>query len=564
MRPRREEMAGTGLEIEANLRGIGHVLRDMTLSVPPFQRNYSWTGEQVSDYWYDLRAAISAAQPYYFMGTVVVSRDGDLQAIVIDGQQRLATTSLLLAAIRDRLTDGNESNRASTLQSRYLTGWSLEKNLDEPRLDLNEADRPYFRSAILHQSPTASIHHRPLLAAAFDRLRDFVAAESEAAGPHWVERLLQWVEFLDRRAQVILMETANDGDAFMVFETLNDRGLPLAVADVIKNYLLSLSRSSLADASELWLTAVNAIEESGPPDSLTDFIRHWWNARSGATRERDLYAFIRAAIRSAEQSLNALEELAREAPMYASLTDTGHLLWEEQQPSARKAASVLVDLGLEQYRPLALAVLSQLQPPAVTQILVATVAWSVRALIVGGSGGGTAERLYAEAAVRVINGRSDSAQTVFTDINPLVARDGEFRSAFASRKIYRSATARYLLRALSAEDALPDNLNGLVPVPVFPRTDPNHLWTQFANPDQLAEVAGRLGNFVLLARGDVRDAPLEPLARYTYLTARAQQSSGLIVPWVELALDEITRRQSVMAERAVRIWPVLSNPRQGA
>lgn len=536
----------------------------MTLSVPPFQRNYSWTEEQVSDYWYDLRAAISAAQPYYFMGTVVVSRDGGPGAIVIDGQQRLATTSLLLAAIRDRLSDGNEANRASTLQSRYLTGWSLENNVDEPRLDLNEADRPYFRSAVLHQVSNATTPHRPLLSAAFDRLREFVAAESEAAGPHWVERLLQWVEYLDRRAQVILMETANDGDAFMVFETLNDRGLPLAVADVIKNYLLSLSRSRLEDASALWLAAVDAIEESGPRDSLTDFIRHWWNARSGATRERDLYAFIRSAIRSADQSMSALEDLAREAPMYASLTDVGHLLWEEQEGPARSAASVLVDLGLEQYRPLALAVLSQLPPSAVTQILLATVGWSVRALIVGGSGGGTAERLYAEAAVRVMNGRSDNAEAVFSDVSPLIARDMEFEAAFAARRIHRSATLRYLLRALSAEQALPDGSDGLVPVPMFPRTDPNQLWTRFASADQLADVTGRLGNFVLLNRGDVGDAPLEPLARYAYLTARAEQAGGVLVPWNELALDEVGRRQSVMAERAVRIWPLLPGLQEGA
>ncbi|WP_341946721.1 DUF262 domain-containing protein [Microbacterium sp. LWH11-1.2] len=557
-------MAGTGLEIEANLRGIGHVLRDMTLSVPPFQRNYSWTEEQVSDYWYDLRAAISAAQPYYFMGTVVVSRDGGPGAIVIDGQQRLATTSLLLAAIRDRLSDGNEANRARTLQSRYLTGWSLENNVDEPRLDLNEADRPYFRSAVLHQLGNAATPHRPLLSAAFDRLRGFVAAESEAAGPHWVERLLQWVEYLDRRAQVILMETANDGDAFMVFETLNDRGLPLAVADVIKNYLLSLSRSRLEDASALWLAAVDAIEASGPRDSLTDFIRHWWNARSGATRERDLYAFIRSAIRSGDQSMSALKDLAREAPMYASLTDVGHLLWEEQQGPARSAASVLIDLGLEQYRPLALAVLSQLPPSAVTQILLAAVGWSVRALIVGGSGGGTAERLYAEAAVRVMNGRSDNAEAVFSDVSTLIARDKEFEAAFAARRIHRSATLRYLLRALCAEQALPDGSDGLVPVPMFPRTDPNQLWTRIASADQLADVTGRLGNFVLINREDVGDAPLEPLARYAYLTARAEQAGGVLVPWNELALDEVGRRQSVMAERAVRIWPLLPDPQEGA
>lgn len=551
------------LDIDANLRGIGHVLRDSTLSVPPFQRNYSWTLEEVDEYWYDLRAAISANQPYYFMGTVVVSRDTSEAAVVIDGQQRLATTSLLLAAIRDVLVEGNETSRAATLENRYLIAWSLTHNVEEPRLELNEADRLYFRSAVLNQAAGLPASDRPLLSAAFSRLRSHVKDESESAGPHWVEKLLQWVDFLDKRAQVILMETANDGDAFMVFETLNDRGLPLAVADVIKNYLLGLSRSKLDEASDYWHSAVQAIEDSRSRDSLTDFIRHWWNSRNGATRERDLYSFIRSSIRSEEQALIALRELARQAPYYAALTDPGHPLWEEQSLESLASARVLVDLGLEQYRPLALAALSELAPRDVEPIFRATVNWSVRALIVGGSGGGTAERLYSEAAVRVTNGRSASAESVYGDVMPLVARDQEFEVAFAQRKINRSSTLRYLLRALATGDPTTGELDNLVPVAMFPRSDSSGEWSRIASQDELSNTAGRLGNFMLISRADLKNVPSAPSVKFDYLMEASMRAGGLIAPWSGLEIADVAHRQNEMASKASVIWPLLPDRELG-
>lgn len=552
-------MAARQLDIDANLKGIGHVLRDATLQVPPFQRNYSWTEEEVDEYWFDLRAALTADLPYYFMGTVVVSKDEDGNSVVIDGQQRLATTTLLLAAIRDALLEAGENNRSAAIQARYLTAWSLELDTNEPRLELNEADRGFFRAAVLHESGTLT-EVRPLLAGAFQLLKSRVADEASAAGPHWLDRLLRWVEFLDQRAQVILMETANDGDAFMVFETLNDRGLPLAVADVIKNYFFSKARRRLDEASVLWLTAMQAIEDSATTENVTDFIRHWWNSRNGATRERDLYTFIRGSIKSEDQALHALTDMASKAPVYAALSDLEHLVWEDQLTSARLSAGILNELGLEQYRPLALAVLSKLDSPNISRILRGAVSWSVRALISGGAGGGTAERLYSEAAVRVTNGRSTSVESVFEDMSTLIARDSEFKASFATRRVHRSATLRYLLRALAQGDPLVADREHLMPVAVFPKTDASGEWQRWATADQLAEVSGRLGNFVLLERGDTKRVPSSPRERFDYLTDRASRSGALIEPWYTYELAEVDRRQKSMADAALGIWPLVPEP----
>lgn len=84
---------------------ISHLLADRLLEVPPFQRSYSWDEGNVADFLNDLEVA-RKKQTGYFLGTVVFanSSNGTRQQIV-DGQQRLATTAILLVAIRDALRD---------------------------------------------------------------------------------------------------------------------------------------------------------------------------------------------------------------------------------------------------------------------------------------------------------------------------------------------------------------------------------------------------------------------------------------------------------------------------
>ena len=57
--------------IDTSFTGVAHLLRDRQLEVPAYQRSYSWTEDEVSAYWHDLRAAMVSDQPIYFLGTVV-------------------------------------------------------------------------------------------------------------------------------------------------------------------------------------------------------------------------------------------------------------------------------------------------------------------------------------------------------------------------------------------------------------------------------------------------------------------------------------------------------------
>jgi len=108
--------------------GIGSLLRDKPLTVPTYQRSYAWEDEDVEDYWDDIIRAMRSPNDDYFVGSVVLSQTpGDTQEVV-DGQQRLATTAIIIGAIRDYFLEHDDGDRADDIQGRYLVPKNLFSN----------------------------------------------------------------------------------------------------------------------------------------------------------------------------------------------------------------------------------------------------------------------------------------------------------------------------------------------------------------------------------------------------------------------------------------------------
>src|SRR5205807_7567912 len=93
-------------------KGIGAALSHNRLVVPMNQRDYAWEEEHVQDLFQDFAQAITHGT--YFLGTIVLTHGEQDGPEVSDGQQRLATTTILLAAIRDYLFENNNKTRAQS------------------------------------------------------------------------------------------------------------------------------------------------------------------------------------------------------------------------------------------------------------------------------------------------------------------------------------------------------------------------------------------------------------------------------------------------------------------
>src|SRR5713226_7062705 len=100
-------MSDSKSQIAFEQSGLGNVLKQNQLVVPANQREYAWTDRQVVQLFQDFAKAIADNEAGYFLGTIVTipRLNGNLE--VVDGQKRLSTTAILLAAIRDYL-EGKE------------------------------------------------------------------------------------------------------------------------------------------------------------------------------------------------------------------------------------------------------------------------------------------------------------------------------------------------------------------------------------------------------------------------------------------------------------------------
>src|SRR5690242_4706607 len=137
--------------------GLASILKHNQLVVPANQREYSWTVKEVRTLLQDFAKAISGGDGSYFLGTIVtIPRVGGTLEVV-DGQQRLATTAIMLSAIRDYLRT-RDPMIADSIDSEFLTVIDRTSRARVPRLRLNLDDNDYFRARLTaaQQVPTAS------------------------------------------------------------------------------------------------------------------------------------------------------------------------------------------------------------------------------------------------------------------------------------------------------------------------------------------------------------------------------------------------------------------------
>jgi uncharacterized protein with ParB-like and HNH nuclease domain len=131
-------------------KGIGTALAQNRFVVPLNQREYSWEKEHVTDLFTDFSNAISTPDKMtHFLGTIVLTTSEDGNPEVCDGQQRLATTTILVAAIRDYFHQQGDTKRVCSIESDFLSTIDRQTTATVPRLTLNVDDSEFFRSDIL-------------------------------------------------------------------------------------------------------------------------------------------------------------------------------------------------------------------------------------------------------------------------------------------------------------------------------------------------------------------------------------------------------------------------------
>jgi hypothetical protein len=291
----------------------------------------------------------------------------------------------------------------------------------------------------------------------------------------------------------------------MIFETMNDRGLELSASDLLKNYLFGRATAAKIDeVQQKWHSMAGVIEAASDEEMIVTYMRHYWLSRQGVARTRQLYEDIKTEINNTQRAVEFASELATNAVKYAALLNSQHPIWLQYTPSARRSMEILHLLRMEQVRPLLLAVLDKFTATEVVKALKMVVCWSVRFLIVGGLGGGTMERRYAERAKEIRDGKIKNAKQLLGAMTTVVPGDGEFEEEFGKARVSQHYLARYYRRALerknSAEkepELVPNTEEDVITLEHVLPQNPGKAWKQVD-----AEVASayyrRIGNMALL------------------------------------------------------------------
>ncbi len=546
--------------------GLGTALKRYRLRVPPNQREYAWTRDKVTQLFKDFAKAINEDGPY-FLGTLVTIPRGDAALEVVDGQQRLATTAILLAAIRDYLKDKNEDLIVQSIDDEFLSGIDRGERTRVPRLTLNIDDNELFTRLITGQLeagyvPVRESHERLLKAR--EEARNHVQRVVSALDVREHGDLLnQWISFLEHRALAVLLKVPNDADAFKMFETLNDRGLRTSQADLIKNFLFSRAGSRMNEVQTRWSLMRGALESaSDDPDITIDFLRHALILQKGPLREADVYDAVQDIVRSEPSAATFASTLEGLANVYVATFNSEHERWNVYPDSVRRAIEVFNLFDIKPMRPVIVAVANRFTPNETAAAYRFLVTLGVRLIIASSTRTSSVELPLEDAAKEISEDSLRTAQELAGYLSILTPGDKEFRAAVETMRVSNTKLARYYLRSLemTAKDEsepwfVPQDDKAVINLEhVLPRKVEGN-WPGFTDED-VRQLTTRLGNLALMRASDNSDLRSQAFAiKRDVYAASPYLLTTMIADATDWTGAEIDARQKRLAELAVKTWP---------
>ena len=298
--------------------------------VPLFQRVYRWEKKDWQTLWTDLAETVAGGDDEtHFIGSIVSktlpgTAEGVSPFLVIDGQQRLTTLSVLLVALRDRIRP-IDARAADKLHNVYLIN-AHEAGLDQYKVLPTQADRAAFL-AVVDGGDLDTVSHSAVVQAYrffYDRLGD----DDDEGVPYDAASVKAAV--LSRLELVSITLDADDNE-YRIFESLNGKGQPLSQADLIRNHFFMQLPAERQEQvyHELWYPVQQSLG-----DRLAEFFRDVLQAEGKFTRADSTHQGWknRLAKLDADGLVAQLEAVKQDAERWRRLVDPS----QEPDPAIRR------------------------------------------------------------------------------------------------------------------------------------------------------------------------------------------------------------------------------------
>ena len=560
-------MSTDSFGMEVRNIGIGSVLEGSQLVMPANQREYSWGEEHVLALLQDITEAVTDNRTMYFLGTIVGIPIEDASKIeIIDGQQRLATSSIFLRAILDYMVSQNRDIQEDSIKRILFTPDPI-KNIRAPSLKLNTLDHEYFRARMEpgSKSISPSKHSHKLIDAAFKLSQEHVQNIVSARGPRdSAEYLAKWIDFIKWRACVLFVKVPTHSSAYKMFETLNDRGLRTTQGDLVKNYLLGRSGDRFDEVQHKWNSMKGVLETVSEKNDLTiEFMRHSLNVVNGYTKKDELFDVTQLLANNEQKVVDFTEKLESLSSCYAAVHMKEHDKWAAFGPDSRKAIATLRRLDVSPLIPAQMAIVSRFNKKHGLKALNYLIAISVRLLILHKTRTSKIPETIAKVSQDIHEKRIYNFDQFKEEMAPISYSDVEFTNAFSEYTTTNTVFARYLLRSIEQarkEESEPwyvlnEDANAITLEHILPKKPLNN-WEAFSVEEHQYHV-NKLGNQTLMqASTNSHDqssefgSKIEGYSNSPYLITRE------VADCEDWTATSISERQKALAKTAKLAWPL--------
>ena len=563
--------------LKANAKKFDEIIGNGKMyKVPDFQRDYSWKQEQWEDLWEDILEVIQEKSVHYMGAVVFQNTSTQKEYLVIDGQQRLATLSLLTIAcirvLQESITPSNNAQNEANLERieifrRKFLGEKNPVSLHHSsKLKLNE-NNDFFYQSILVQLKTPlnlarlSESERLLWEAQdyfYKKVKGYFGNQFDG------EKI---ADFLDNTVanNLLFIEIVVEDDlsAYTVFETLNSRGVELTSTDLLKNYLLSLvvqrGKTDLTIAKEKWTRIIDVIGLKTFPT----FLRHYLNSKQSLVARDNLFKIIKPTAKTGEEVFELLDELEKHADVYVALGNGNDSHWINNK-KAKKYIDLFNLLNIRQVKPLLLAAYMNFDTNEFNKLLRICGIVSFRYNTISGANPKEMETSYNRIAIQIREKKINNAREAFLQMrSALYIEDASFKANFSHKKL-NSRSHKKLIKYIFIElenKVSNQSYNDLTEPSTLEHIMPESystVWNDEISTSTHQDFAYRLGNYTLLEDNLNRACSNKNFEtkREIYEKSKYKLTNQISENYLEWNANHIVEHQEYLAKLAVQIWRI--------
>ena len=569
------------MKIEARDQDVQEIFSLGYFKIPRFQRPYSWTDEEVDDFWEDV---INRADGDYFIGAMVVYQTKKQYYGIVDGQQRLTTITLILASIRNAFLDYGNENLARGVHQNIEK--ANKENENEYVLN-SETSYPYLQ----------------------DHIQNFKKAEIECKVGNEEQNLKSAFELINKKLylkipkfdntnllqesenqividnlknirdkvfslKLVFIELDNEDDAYLIFETLNTRGKDLTTPDLVKNLLLQKLRSlniTLDSYNVIWNHILEKFDDNVL--GLESFLYHYWLSKYGYVTKKQLFGEIKKHIDSSiknesteseDKSRLLLSEFQKNSDYYVSITSPNDYSWSpEEKERIQKSLSALRLFTVKQQSSMVLALIRAYREGKITLRALSRILWQIECFhfifnaIVSERSSGSIAPLYSKFAQDL--SKTDSQDKIQSINNELIKKlkeqipsFNEFEVKFMDLTYTKNKTRNKKIIQYILEKFIGKNINGL-PID-HASASIEHLLPQSKGDES---IVGSIGNLILIDKttnaAELKD--FDFTRKIQILKDKKYPLDNHLLNAIEWTESEINERGRSMAHEAYyEIW----------